>query len=131
MCTCTLAYLYTSIEVVDSRHFLGLHQMANNRKGNTITVPLGEDLFIRVNKVAEARKQSTAEFVRELLDAKTRKVQAAIDEIKRQEGIIQKEYDSDDENGQGTIRRSSPPDAGKPTAENVRDKGSKKGRTKT
>jgi Arc/MetJ-type ribon-helix-helix transcriptional regulator len=80
--------------------------MANSRKGNTITVTLGEDLFTRVNKVAEARRQSTAEFVRELLDAKTRKLQKAIDEIKRQEALIQKEYDGDDESGQDEVRRA-------------------------
>ncbi|HKI27356.1 MAG TPA: hypothetical protein VKA07_13610 [Candidatus Sulfotelmatobacter sp.] len=32
------------------------------------------------------------------------------------------------ENGQGTVRRSPPPDVAKPTEENVRDKGRKEGR---
>ena len=102
--------------------------MTNTRKGGTITVTLGEDLLTRVNKVAEARHQSTAKFVRELLDSKTRKLQNAIDEIKRQEAIIQKEYDDDDENGQGTIRRSSPPNAKQTSPKNRKNSRQEKSR---
>lgn len=79
----------------------------------TITVPLGDDLLARVNTVAKARKQSAAEFVREVLDEKTKKLQKLVDEIREREVIIQKEYDSDSENGQGPVRSGSAPDARK------------------
>jgi hypothetical protein len=35
-----------------------------------------------------------------------------------------------DENRQGTVRRTSPPDAAEPSKENIRDKGHKEGRRK-
>jgi hypothetical protein len=87
---CVLVYKRASCEF--NNIFLRPYQMANSRRGS-ITVALGEELHDRVNRVAKARNQKAAEFVREVLDATTRKMQRAVDEIKKQEAIILKEYD--------------------------------------
>ncbi len=66
--------------------------MANTRKG-TLSVPLGDDLLIRVNKVAESLHLSAAQFVRQVLEEKTRRHQKEVAEILKRQAKIQKEYD--------------------------------------
>jgi len=68
---------------------------------------------------------SAAQFVRQVLEEKTIKHQKLVDEILEREAKIQKEYDGEGENGQRTVRRSSPPDAGKASAKNRKNKGEK------
>ncbi len=124
MQTCNLVDMYTCAHVVIARSFLRfLYQMAN-RKG-CITVPLGEQLLIRVNTLAKARQKNTTQLVRDWLSEETTKHQKLIDEILEREEKIQREYPSENENGQGTVRRSSPPDARQASSKNRKNKGQK------
>ena|ERR1700722_12126418 len=55
------------------------------------------------------------------------KLERAVEEKEQEEGMLNFTH----ENGKESVRRSPPPDAEKPTTKNIRDKGGKKGRTKT
>jgi hypothetical protein len=110
----------------DFKSFLRLLYQMANRKG-CITVPLGEQLLVRVNTLAKARLKSTTQLVRDWLSAETTKHQKLIDEILEREEKIQREYASENENGQGEIRRGSPSDAGETTTKRIGNKGRKKG----
>jgi hypothetical protein len=96
-----------------------------NRKG-CITVPLGDQLLVRVNTLAKARQKNTTQLVRDWLSEETTRHQKLIDEILEREEKIQKEYASENENGQGPIRPSSRPDAANSAAKRVRHKGQRK-----
>ena len=103
----------------DFKSFLRFLYQIANRKG-CITIPLGEQLLLRVNTLAKARQKNTTKLVRDWLTEETTKHQRLIDEILEREEKIQREYASENENGQGTVRRSAPPDASKASAKNLK-----------
>jgi hypothetical protein len=55
----------------------------NSRKG-MLSVPLGEELLERVNRVARAFDKSTTQFVKELLDEKTKAAQTKIAKLEKE-----------------------------------------------
>jgi hypothetical protein len=94
--------------------------MANNPR-TSITIPLSKDIRDALNKVAGARHQSAANFVRGLLESKINNLLPLIGKMREIEARIQVAYDSDDENGQESIRRSPSTDARKAPAKNRRN----------
>jgi len=60
--------------------------MAN--ENDMLSVRLGEDLIVRINKVAEALNKSQNQFVKEVLEERTRPHIAEVEEIIRQEKKI-------------------------------------------
>lgn len=93
--------------------------MANR---TSITVPLGKDLREALNDLAKAQNKSAAEIVREMLTNKLSKLLPLAKNLRETEAKIRAVYDDEDENGQERFRRSSPPDAGKGSTKNRRNK---------
>jgi predicted DNA-binding protein len=59
---------------------------------DTISVRVGEELLRRVNKVAEALGKSQAQFVKEVLDERTREHAKDVEEItKSEKKIVERE----------------------------------------
>ena len=111
--------MYTGCEF---KRFLTVSiRMANERI--SITVPLDKGLRDSLNKVAKAHDQSAAQFVRGMLTKKIRTLLPLVEKMREYEAKIREAYDSDDEDGQGAVRRSSPPDAKQVTKEKRKDKG--------
>ena len=60
--------------------------MAN--ESDMLSVRIGEELLVRLSKVADALKISQTQFVKEVLDERTRSHIAEVEEIIRQEKKI-------------------------------------------
>jgi len=60
--------------------------MAN--ESDMLSVRIGEDLLLRVNKVAEALNKSQTQFVKEVLDERTKPHIVEVEEIVKQEKKI-------------------------------------------
>jgi predicted DNA-binding protein len=60
--------------------------MAN--ENDMLSVRIGEELLVRVNKVADALHKSQTQFVKEVLDERTRPHIAEVEEIVKQERKI-------------------------------------------
>ena len=86
-----------------------------------------EDLRARCQKIALDERSTTGKKPRDA-DVVARLVRQALGIPQPTETEV---LNLERENGKKPVRRSSPSDAEKPTAENVRDKGNKKGRAKT
>ena len=68
------------------------YHMATDRSKGNLAVNIGEELLLRVNKVAAAVGKTQAQFVKDVLDEKTKAHKAEVDEIVRsEEKILQRE----------------------------------------
>jgi predicted DNA-binding protein len=105
---------------VNAREFFNFGIRMANR--TSITVPLSEDLREALNDLAKAQNRSAAEIVREMLTNKLSKLLPLAKNLRETEAKIRAVYDDENENGQGTVRRSSSPDASKGSAKNRRNK---------
>jgi predicted DNA-binding protein len=66
--------------------------MANESGESNLCVRISEELLQRINRVAKALGKSQTQFVRDLLDEKTKPHKLDVDEIaKREEKIIARE----------------------------------------
>jgi len=81
---------------------------------------LPSGLLGRINGLAENLDLVRDEFVIKLLELSVRRFEKTQQEMKQWWKTLLEQDEKNDENRQGPIRRSPPPDAGKATAKNLR-----------